>query len=100
MSDTHRRNDVKDSLVKYEPARLITHRDLSKKDQKTICRTTLSPVLTLVDENLILQDPYSNLCRPADVLDFLFPPIEFFDRNNHKYVRMNPRMVMMSCIFP
>ena len=98
MSCTH----PKSSLLKYEPARLITDRDLSKRDYKKICRATLSPdssPFSLVDENLILQDPYSNLCRPTDILDFLFPPIEFFNRTNHKYVRITTRMTIMHLIF-
>ena len=98
MSCNHRRDLIqsnelklypKDSLLKYEPARLIIHRDLSKNDYTNICRAILSPSLpptSFVDANLNLLDPYSNLCRPADILDFLFPPREFLTKTNHKYV--------------
>jgi hypothetical protein len=85
-------NDIiypKDSLLKYEPPRLIISHDISDVDYKKICRATISPCIQttpLYDINLNFLDPYSDLCRPADILDFLFPPIEFIDRNNHKYV--------------
>jgi hypothetical protein len=79
----------KDSLLKYEPPRLIVNHDISNTDYKKICRATLSPCFQptpLYDTNLNLFDPYSDLCRPADILDFLFPPIEFINKTNHKYV--------------
>ncbi|CAF4644032.1 unnamed protein product [Rotaria socialis] len=84
-------NDIvyaKDSLLKYEPRRLIVSRDVSDADYKKICRATISPSsqpISLYDTHLNLFDPYSDLCRPADILDFLFPPIEYIDANNHKY---------------
>jgi hypothetical protein len=86
-------NDIiypKDSLLKYESPRLITHPDISNTDYKKICRATISPCfqpISFYDKNLNLLDPYSDLCRPADILDFLFPPIEFLNKTNHKYVR-------------
>jgi hypothetical protein len=79
----------KDSLLKYEPPRLIVSHDISDTDYKKICRTTISPCCQptpLYDANLKLPDLYSDSCRPADVLDFLFPPIEFINKTNHKYV--------------
>ena len=85
-------NDIiypKHSLLQYEPPRLIVQHDISDTDYQKICRATISPCLqptSLHDDNLNLLDPYSDLCRPADILDFLFPPIEFIDKNNHKYV--------------
>ena len=82
-------NYPKDSLLKYEPPRLIISRDISDTDYKKICRATISSHFqptSLYDANLNHLEPYSNLCRPADVLDFLLPPVEFVDKNNHKYV--------------
>jgi hypothetical protein len=85
-------NDIiypKNSLLKYESPRLIVSHDISDTDYKKICRATISPCLqptSFYDNNLNLLDPYSDLCRPADILDFLFPPIEFIDKTNHKYV--------------
>jgi hypothetical protein len=79
----------KDSLLKHEPPRLIVHHDISNTDYKKICRATISPCSqspSLYDTNLNLFDPYSDFCRPADILDFLFPPIEFITKTHHKYV--------------
>ena len=79
----------KSSLLKYEPPRLIVSEDISDTDYKKICRATISPCfqpIPLYDKNLNLLDPYSDICRPADILDFLFPPIEFITKTNHKYV--------------
>ncbi|CAF4280412.1 unnamed protein product, partial [Rotaria sp. Silwood2] len=97
MNCSHRQhqyksNDImyqKDSLLKYESPRLIVSHDISETDVKKICRATISPCFqptSLYDTNLKLFDPYSDLCRPADILDFLFPPIEHIDKNNHKYI--------------
>ncbi|CAF1440195.1 unnamed protein product [Rotaria magnacalcarata] len=86
-------NDIiyaKDSLLKYEPRRLIVSRDVSDADYKKICRATISPSsqpISLYDTHLNLFDPYSDLCRSADILDVLFPPIEYIDTNNHKYIK-------------
>ncbi|CAF1044021.1 unnamed protein product [Rotaria sp. Silwood1] len=88
----HQDNDIiyqKDSLLKYESPRLIVSHDISDTDYKKICRATISPSfqpISLYDTNLKLFDPYSDLCRPAYILDFLFPPIEHIDKNNHKYI--------------
>ena len=79
----------KDSLLKYESPRLIVSHDISSTDYKKICRATISPCFQLMsfyDTNLELLDPHSDLCRPADILDFLFPPIEFINKTKHKYV--------------
>jgi len=79
----------KNSLLKYEPPRLIVHRDISNIDYKKLCRTTISSSFQstpFYDTNLNLFDPYSDSCRPSDILDFLFPPIEFINKTNHKYV--------------
>jgi hypothetical protein len=81
-------NDIiypKDSLLKYEPPRLIVHHDISNTDYKKICRATISSC-SFYDKNLNIFDPYSDSCRPADILDFLFPPIEFINKTHHKYV--------------
>jgi hypothetical protein len=97
MSCSHRQHQTqsddiiypKDSLLKYEPPRLIVNRDISNIDYKKICRATISPCFqptSFYDKNLNLFDPYSDFCRPADILDFLFPPIEFINKTNHKYV--------------
>lgn len=85
-------NDIiypKNSLIKYESPRLIINHDISDADYKKICRATISPSSepsSIYDNHLHLLDPYSDLCRPADILDFLFQPIEYVDRYNHKYV--------------
>ena len=95
-SDRHRKyssNDIiypKDSLLKYEHPRLIIGHDISETDYKKLCRASLSSNFQstiLYDTNLNLFDPYSDACQPAAILDFLLPPIEFIDHNNHKYVR-------------
>ena len=80
----------KHSLLKYEPLRLIVHDNITDHEYQQLCRATLSPCVepaSLYNRQLHLLDPYSNLCRPADILDFLFPPAEHFSANNHKYVR-------------
>lgn len=80
---------VKDSLLKYEPPRLILHDPTSEKDHQQRCRATIAPCVqpvSLYDQQLQLLDPYSDLCRPADILDFLFPPVESIDRHHHRYV--------------
>lgn len=92
----------KNSLLKYEPPRLIVHRDISKAKYKNICRTRISPCFqppSFYDTDLNLLDPYSDLCRPADILDFLFPPIEFLNKTNHKYVGKIPNTIQIEFFF-
>ncbi|CAF1082317.1 unnamed protein product [Adineta steineri] len=97
MSCSHRQlsyqsNDItyrKTSLLQYESPRLFVNHDIANTDYKKICRATISPSvqpISFYDNKLNLFDPYSDFCRPADILDFLFPPIEFFNKTNHKYI--------------
>ena len=90
MSDDHQQHlYAKPSLLQYEPPRLIINHEISSADHKKICRATLSPCLlplSFHDKNVNLLDPYSDRCRPADILDFLLPPIETTNKTNHKYV--------------
>ncbi|UJR26835.1 hypothetical protein I4U23_008148 [Adineta vaga] len=82
--------NFKPFLLQYESSRLITNHELSNSDYKKICRVILSSCLSpplYYDKNLNLFDPYSDQCRPADILDFLFPPIEFINKTNHKYIK-------------
>jgi hypothetical protein len=84
-----RETSTHDSLLKYEQARLIVHNDLTEHDYHQQCRIVLSScsqLMSFYDRHLYPFDPYSDRCRPADVLDFLFRPIESVDRYNHKYV--------------
>ncbi|CAF1073431.1 unnamed protein product [Didymodactylos carnosus] len=79
----------KNALLKYGTHRLIISKDLSDKEYTAICRATILPNILPVplhDINLKLLNPYSQACRNADILDFLFKPLEFIDKYNHKYV--------------
>ncbi|CAF1578155.1 unnamed protein product [Adineta ricciae] len=90
MSDDHQQYSYsKPSLLQYEHPRLIINHEIFSVDHKRICRATVSPCLSPVsfyDKNLNLFDPYSDRCRPADILDFLLPPIETTNKTNHKYI--------------
>lgn len=101
MSCNHRQHQsesneiiyLKNSLLKYEPPHLIIQHDIPKKDSRKICRTTIP---TIYSDNLSLLDPYSDSCRSEDILDLIFPPVEVFNKTNHKYVKITARLYRIS----